>query len=682
VALCLLVLAAPADAFQSCSQNGGVLTVTFGTQNSGELRQSGNQILADGVQCGGTATTANTDTINVVGDADIELLTLNLAGGTFLGGATDEPGTSDEIEINFDPGGGFPDADVLIYGTAGADHITLGQLVTPDRSAVNLNADEADGIDADLVMTGERSVDVSALGGNDVLSSVGGDGMPEQERFGRLFGQEGNDDFEIGWAVEATPGPGDDTLRFRGTGASGSVSGLGRVSYYFAPAGVQVTLQPDVDAAADGGTLPGADGHGGTDTYFGWPGSLDGSNTGGDTLNGANRDENFRGWGGADVINGGAGPDRLRGGAGIDTIHGGDGDDEIRGEGGDDIVAGDGGPDIVDGGAGSDAESGGDGDDVFEQSGIGQPQNDLPNGADDLSGGPGTDLVQYGDTGFGGFGPGALVGRTAAVTVDLDGAADDGGAGEGDNARADIEQVTGGLGDDTLVGNAAANVLRGFAGADVLRGGDSGDQIEGLGATDDDPLGVEADVVDGGDTLDGGGGADVINGNEGDDTIEARDTVVDTIDCGLGNDGGNADSVDALTRCEVVLLQLPPDPQPTATPAPTATPKPVATPAPTVTPPLPRASTLISFPSARRCVSRRRLRLRVKRSVVGTVRSVVVHVNGKRKARVVGRRVGLPVDLRGLPRGTFRVRLKITLADGRVVSDTRKYRTCRPKRRG
>jgi len=56
-------------------------------------------------------------------------------------------------------------------------------------------------------------------------------------------------------------------------------------------------------------------------------------------------------------------------------------------------------------------------------------------------------------------------------------------------------------------------------------------------------------------------------------------------------------------------------------------------------------------------------------------------VNGRRKVRVTGRRLSTPVDLRGLPRGRYRVEVRVRLADGRTLRQTRGYRTCAPKGR-
>jgi hypothetical protein len=48
-----------------------------------------------------------------------------------------------------------------------------------------------------------------------------------------------------------------------------------------------------------------------------------------------------------------------------------------------------------------------------------------------------------------------------------------------------------------------------------------------------------------------------------------------------------------------------------------------------------------------------------------------------------GRRHAAVVDLRGLPKGRFTVRIVVTGTDGRVLRGSRRYRTCTPKpRRG
>jgi hypothetical protein len=87
--------------------------------------------------------------------------------------------------------------------------------------------------------------------------------------------------------------------------------------------------------------------------------------------------------------------------------------------------------------------------------------------------------------------------------------------------------------------------------------------------------------------------------------------------------------------------------------------------------------------SGRRCASRRhfRIRLRLPRGVRrADVRRATVRV-GRGRARVLrGKRLTTPVDLRGLPAGRVTVRVRLTLKDGRTVSDTRRYRTCAARR--
>ncbi len=102
----------------------------------------------------------------------------------------------------------------------------------------------------------------------------------------------------------------------------------------------------------------------------------------------------------------------------------------IRGLGGADLIGSLGGNDLVDGGL----------------------------GPDNMFGGTGTsDTVSY-------------AGRAANVVVRLDNLANDGQAGEGDNAHSDFENVIGGNANDVLVGSAARNILQGANGNDFLFG--------------------------------------------------------------------------------------------------------------------------------------------------------------------------------------------------------------------
>jgi Ca2+-binding RTX toxin-like protein len=221
---------------------------------------------------------------------------------------------------------------------------------------------------------------------------------------------------------------------------------------------------------------------------------------------------------GADVLLGGPGNDDLIGGPGADVLSGGGGFDtadyrartaplgvtvdDRPGDGeageGDDVrtdveaVAGGAGPDVLVGSLGANDLQGGPGDDVLDGGA----------GPDVLTGGPGHDVVTY-------------AGRTSGVGVSLDGAADDGAPGEGD--AVDSEDVLGGAGDDTLVGDNGANALDGGPGDDVIAGA---------------------------------GGSDRLSGGPGSDYVDARDGTPDQVDCGGGLDFTAADPADVPVACE------------------------------------------------------------------------------------------------------------------------------------
>src|SRR3954447_3579211 len=170
-------------------------------------------------------------------------------------------------------------------------------------------------------------------------------------------------------------------------------------------------------------------------------------------------------------------------------------------------------------------------------------------------------------------------GRSEPVSVSMNGIADDGAAGEGDNI--DGDEITGGSGDDTIAGNAGANSLIGADGGDFVAGDAGNDTLDGAagadtldGGPDDDTLrgGDGADQLIGGpgaDLLVGGAGPDAISGGDGNDTISAADGVSETIDCGAGVDTvvadlGGGGVTDTRIRCENVTGPAAPVPAPAA----------------------------------------------------------------------------------------------------------------------
>ena len=88
------------------------------------------------------------------------------------------------------------------------------------------------------------------------------------------------------------------------------------------------------------------------------------------------------------------------------------------------------------------------------------------------------------------------------------------------------------------------------------------------------------------------------------------------------------------------------------------------------------------LPAGRRCLSRRRFEIRVKRGRgKARLRSARVFVDGRRvKVRRRAGRLRAVVDLRGRRKQRVRVRIVARTRGGKVVRDTRTYRTCAPKR--
>jgi hypothetical protein len=110
-------------------------------------------------------------------------------------------------------------------------------------------------------------------------------------------------------------------------------------------------------------------------------------------------------------------------------------------------------------------------------------------------------------------------------------------------------------------------------------------------------------------------------------------------------------------------------------------PAPAPTPVPELVP-LPGSSKVIALPSARRCASRRRFRIRIRQVSGLKYVSATVFVNGKRVKIVKSARLAAPVDLRGLPAGRFSAKIVVKIDDGRKLTGKRSYRTCAAKRGG
>ncbi|MDQ8754817.1 M10 family metallopeptidase C-terminal domain-containing protein [Sphingosinicella sp. LHD-64] len=130
-------------------------------------------------------------------------------------------------------------------------------------------------------------------------------------------------------------------------------------------------------------------------------------------------------------------------------------------------------------------------------------------GADRLNGGNGFDTASY-------------VTATAGVVASL--ASNSGSAGDAAGDRyTSIEKLEGSNFADTLSGGNGGDTLSGLDGDDTLNGGNGHDTLDG---------------GDGNDLLEGGNGVDTLSGGDGDDTVRGGNDN-DTLNGNAGNDGLN-----------------------------------------------------------------------------------------------------------------------------------------------
>jgi Ca2+-binding RTX toxin-like protein len=328
-----------------------------------------------------------------------------------------------------DQGGAIgPSVGVLSQFTGGDGNDTFTGGQRGDLFLGGLGNDTFNGGDGNDQIGGEAANDILNGGpANDViLGADGNDTLNGGDGEDRLRGQAG-DDVENGengfdfFADGSNDDPGADTY-------SGG-PGVDTIFFSGSPSGVTVTL--------DGVTN-----------------DVQGLDTVGADV------ENVSGSGNADNITGNDGPNVLEGQAGADTINGEGGNDQVVGHSfaangdGNNVVNGGPGNDIlVDGGA-NDVLNGGDGDDEL---------NAGP-GSADMIGGNGNDTVSWGN--FESYPTTFPI--LNQLTVTLDDVADDGYPNEGDNARADNENIVGFAFNDILRGNAAPNVINGGGGDDLI----------------------------------------------------------------------------------------------------------------------------------------------------------------------------------------------------------------------
>ena len=474
-----------------------------------------------------------------------------LAADTLHGGPGD-----DSME-----GGLGPDQ---FYGDAGQDTVTYGFHSGPvtaslDDTANDGQAGENDYIHSDVEgIAGTANKDsLNGSDGDNVLK--GGPGDDTLQGFGgsdKLYGEDGSDLLRPGLGADFLYGGDDgnsccwnDTVTYseRGGPVNASIDGNANDG----EAGEGDFIADDVESLAGGNNddvLIGSGrgntltGNGGQDTLLGLgsplPQSPQVGTTVADTLIGGTGDDTLNGGpqgSTGDTIDGGAGTDTVsyasrtddlkifldkKVGQGEDTfawvenVISGSGNDTIVADNypnvifagdGNDGVDGEASGDVIHGGDGYDTLWGGNSTDVL----LGENGNDKllgGSGADTMNGNAGVDTVDYSD-------------ETEPVTVSLNGIADDGLKGEGDNVQPDVENITGGAGNDTLTGSAYANTIAGGPGKDVIHGGSENDSL--LGGPDSDQLYGD----DGLDTFVGGPGSDKMWGGGGGDFVDYQSST-------------------------------------------------------------------------------------------------------------------------------------------------------------
>jgi Ca2+-binding RTX toxin-like protein len=330
-------------------------------------------------------------------------------------------------------------------------------------------------------------------------------------------------------------GPGDDSVVIAAAGSNhtltiGAQSPLSYSSSLFTQFSVRLHDGNDtLDAAASTNRVFSIGGPG-NDSFAG--------GSAGDEFHGGAGSDSASGGPGNDYLTGEEGNDTLSGGDGIDTLVGGDDNDTLRGDSGSDAVQGGNGNDLLEGSTGDDTLTGGDGSDSLT-GGTGFDILDGGSGNDSLSGGADNDRYVFGTAAaaeidtivelaaegsdrldFSALLTGDnvsinLAGTTTALGSHANRTLRAGAAGQ----AAQIENLTGGAGNDALVGNAAANILTGNAGNDTLTGNAGNDSLEGAGGNDlllgglnNDTYIFDTDSDLGADTLtESGAGTDLID---------------------------------------------------------------------------------------------------------------------------------------------------------------------------
>jgi len=444
--------------------------------HAGVIAASGSQHLAINEESNLWGDINNGDSgspIFVIGDNDEEVLvsTFSTGGGPvgsgpYLGDADIQALIAEAMQCL---GGGE-----CLRGEAGLGQ-GLGSLVSFETNLLALvDSNEAAG--DDMIYGGDDNDTVEGGAGDDTIHGGNGndtlDGGVDKDT---IFGNAGVDTVDGGSGDDIIHG-GDGNDILNGGADEDTIYGDAGVDEVYGEAG------DDMLHGGVGGDL--LDGGLGRDMIYG--------DAGVDEIHGGSGEDEIHGGDGNDMIYGGAEGDTIYGDAGVDEIHGDSGEDGIYGGDGGDIIDGGADDDLLYGDAGDDDIFGGDGDDTL----IGGMGNDS------LSGDAGGDTYRFGsfltvenlgvDTVLESSGMGVdtldFSMFSSAVVIDLNSQSTQtigtSGLLELTYAGQEIENVTGTLFTDVIVGNHLDNNLNGGSGDDFIYGLAGNDTLVGRGGVD------------------------------------------------------------------------------------------------------------------------------------------------------------------------------------------------------
>lgn len=330
-----------AAAVSGCSFDAATATATAVLSGGAvTVSMSADVVAVNGSACSGATATA-TDAIVLTGSAVSDDLTLDLRGGPFAPGATDEGDGSSEIEFTIDLGAGTDSLNIV--GRSGRNNIVLG------GGGINLNGDERTP-DADVSVSNVEHYELTGGNEKDILWAAGSYGT--KTIFGApvaINGRGGDDIIGGGNAGDVLSGSGgwDDLRPFGGNDKVNGGEGYDLV-FFQASHGIRADL--------GGGTARGQGRDRLTSIEQMWGGGGD------DVLIGNGQGNWIAGLAGDDVVKGEGKGDHLFGGSGRDLLRGGGGNDTIDGEGGTDTCYQDAGsgklthceqqPETIEGGGG------------------------------------------------------------------------------------------------------------------------------------------------------------------------------------------------------------------------------------------------------------------------------------------------------------------------------------------